>query len=100
MNRVRSQESFITDIISIKNAEKRMGFSWKQAKLDAIATEIRRNKTMAINGNNPDFKLKHPDWVRDAQQKNYTQMEKITKEYMQLKQKQAQSRRDKLVGKN
>jgi len=74
------------------------GFSWKQAKLDAIAIKIRRAKTMAINASNPDFKIKHPDWVRDAQKKDFTMLEKVVKEQMEKKQKKAMDRRVKRGG--
>jgi len=76
------------------------GFSWKKAKLDAIATKIRRAKTMAIAGNNPDIKLSHPDWVRDAQSKNFTQLVKEVKEKVEKFQQTAMNRRDKRSGKN
>ncbi len=57
-----------------------MGFSREQSKINAIATKLRIAKTMAIVGSNPDFKLKHPDWVRDAQKKDFTLLNKRVKE--------------------
>ncbi len=77
-----------------------MSFSWKQAKIDAIETKIRRAITMANNGNNPTFKLQHPDWVRDAQTKNYTQLKKQVKEQMEKRQNAVMDRRVKRGGKN
>ncbi len=54
-----------------------MGFSWIKVKENAIAVKVRRAKTMAKGNINPDFDKAHPDWVRDAQNKNYTSMTKI-----------------------
>ncbi len=75
------------------------GYSHKQDKIDAIKVKIRRARTMAIAGSNPDFKLSHPDWVRDAQSKNFTQLEKIVKEQCDKYAQRAQQRRDKRAGK-
>jgi len=77
-----------------------MGFSWEQAKIDAVALKIRRAKTMAVVGSNPDFKLKHPDWVRDAQKKDFTLLNKKVKEEAEKFQQQYAKRRLKLVGKD
>ncbi len=77
-----------------------MTFSWKQAKLDAIAIKIRRARTMAINASNPEFKLQHPDWIRDAQSKNFTLLDKKVKEATEKYQALAQARRDKRAGKD
>ncbi len=73
-------------------------FSHKESAQRAIDTEVRRNKTMAINASNADFKLKHPDWVRDAQQKKFTQLEIRTKENMLAHQKLARDSRKRLGG--
>jgi len=75
-----------------------MGFSWKQLQIEAILAEIRRNKTMSINASNPDFKLRHPDWIRDAQNKNFTQLVKDTTKVMQAKQHLALDRKLKTHG--
>ncbi len=77
-----------------------MGFSWEQAKINAVAVKIRRAKTMALSGENPDFKLKHPDWVRDAQTKNFTILNKKVKEEAEKYQQTYARRRLKLVGKD
>ncbi len=77
-----------------------VGYSHKQMKIDAIAMKIRRAKTMAINANNPDFKLQHPDWVRDAQKKDFTLLTKVVKEKEEKYQQLAQARRDKRSGKS
>lgn len=43
---------------------------------------IRDAMTRAKLGDNIDFKIKHPDWVRDAQDNNYIQLKtEITKRY-------------------
>ncbi len=78
-----------------------MGFSWKQAKLDAIAIKVRRAKTMAEKKDvNPDFAIKHPEWIREAQQKRFTDLAKKVTEAVQKEQDRAQARRDKLVRKD
>lgn len=51
-------------------------FSWKQAIKDAQEHMLYRAQTMAKNKCNDDFSIKHPDWVRDAQTKNYAVMNK------------------------
>ncbi len=77
-----------------------MSFSWETMKKTAIDTKIRRAKTMAIVGSNPDFKLAHPDWVRDAQTKNFTILIKKVREDAIKQQEVAMRRRLKLVGKD
>ncbi len=76
------------------------GFSHTAIKKQAINIKIRRAMTMAKAGSNSDFKILHPDWVRDAQNDNYTNLKKMVKEDMEKRQKQAQDRRDKRSGKN
>ncbi len=73
-------------------------FSWKVAKERAIQTKIRRAKTMAKAANNPDFTVRHPDWVRDAQAKNYTQLTKVITEDVKKIQGDALIRRLKRLG--
>ncbi len=77
-----------------------MVFSWTNAKKNAIDTKVRRAKTMATVGQNSDFKLQHPDWVRDAQQKNFTALVKKVTEQTKKKQDEHAARRLKLVGKD
>ncbi len=77
-----------------------MVFSWKAAKANAIEIKVRRAITMADSGQNSDFKIQHPDWVRDAQAKNYTHLKKVVKESVERYQAQAQARRDKRARKN
>ncbi len=78
----------------------RSGFSWKEAKADTVDLKIQRAITMANNGQNPDFKALHPDWVRDAQKKDYTLLKTQVKEKCLKYQNKAQQRRDKRSGKD
>ena len=76
-------------------------FSHKRMREIAIATKIRRAITMASKKYpNKDFKAQHPDWVRDAQNKNFTNLTKIIKDEVQKKQQRALDRRDKIAGKD
>ncbi len=77
-----------------------MAFSWDQTKKDAIAMKVRRAVTMAKVGKNTDFKLAHPDWVRDAQNKNYIDLKKKVTDSVVKRQELAMARRQKLVGKS
>ncbi len=58
-----------------------MPFSWKLAKERAVKEAIRYARCQA-GGNdaaslaNTDFKIKHPDWCRDATLKKFTVMDK------------------------
>ncbi len=75
------------------------GFSWKQAKIDAINIKIERAITMAKSATNPTFKLQHPDWVRDAQKDDFTLLKKVVREQTEKRQKAAMDRRVKRGGK-
>ncbi len=77
-----------------------MAFSWKQDKINTINKKIERAITQAKAGSNPDFKLQHPDWVRDAQNKDFTNLKKVVKEQTEKYQLKAQQRRDKRAGKS
>ncbi len=77
-----------------------MGFSWEQMKKQAVEIKIRRAITMASKKNvNPDFAIEHPDWVREAQKQNYTDLKAKVKQAVEKEQERAQARRDKLVRK-
>ncbi len=78
----------------------RSGFSWKQAKIEAVDLKIERAITMANSATNSDFKILHPDWVRDAQKKDYTLLKKQVREKIEKYQNKAQQRRDKRSGKD
>ncbi len=71
------------------------GFSWKQDKLDMIDLKIRRAMVMAKSGSNLEFKILHPDWVRDAVKDDYTLLKKVVREDMVKRQKQSMDRRRK-----
>ncbi len=76
------------------------GFSWKAMKEEAIKIKIRRAITMASKKDvNPDFAILHPDWVREAQKKNFTDLTAKIKQAVEKDQERAQARRDKLVRK-
>jgi len=74
-------------------------FSWDLAKREAIKSKIERNITLAKAGLNDDFKLAHPDWVRDAQKKNFTVLITKVREDVKKQQDLALKRQLKLVGK-
>lgn len=60
---------------------------WDEAKQLAIDTKIRRAKHLSKGQINSSWDKSHPDWVRDAQNNNYTVMiNQITK---QIKDEQA-----------
>ncbi len=74
------------------------GFSWKAIKKEAIRIKIERAMTMAKHKNvNPDFAIQHPEWVREAQNNNYTDLKKKVTEVIERQQAQAQARRDKIA---
>ncbi len=76
------------------------GFSWKEMKEEAVKIKIRRAMTMASKKDvNPDFAIAHPDWVRSAQQNNFTDLKAKVKQKVEKDQERAQARRDKLVRK-
>lgn len=68
-------------------------------KKEAIKYKIKRAKHMARTGTNPDFKLQHPDWVREAQNNKFSDLELKLKQSITKLQERAQKRRDKLGGK-
>lgn len=62
-----------------------MAFSRKKSLEDALATKIQRAIIMSKGQVNSDFDKNHPDWVRDAQSKNYTQLiKKVTEDHKQF----------------
>jgi len=76
------------------------GFSWKAFKEEAIKLKIERAITM-VSGDTPntDMAIAHPDWVRQAQTKNFTDLRAKVRLQMEKDQARAQARRDKLVRK-
>ncbi len=76
------------------------GFSWKQAKKDAIEIKIRRAITQ-VSGDNPnqDIAIKNPNWVSKAQQKDYTDLKKSVTQLIEKQQERAMARRLKVARK-
>lgn len=72
--------------------------SRKQFNEDAVKHIQRRYRTLAKTGN-PDLALSHPDWVRDANKKQYTVMDAKIKEMVLKGQEDFKVRRTKLVTK-
>ena len=62
-----------------------MTFSRAQSKIDALNIKLRRARLQAKAGT-PDMKLKHNDWVIDAQKNNYVVLDKKIKEEVLKKQ--------------
>ncbi len=72
------------------------GFNWKDMKEQAIKIKIRRAITMASKKEvNPDFAIQHPDWVREAQKQNYTDLKAKVRQQVEKAQERAQARSDK-----
>ncbi len=77
---------------------KASGFSWKQEKLNAIDIKIQRAITMAKSGTNTDFRIQHPDWVRDAQKDDFTKLKIDVKARIEKYQDDTIRRRLKIAG--
>ncbi len=76
-------------------------FSWKKQKEDAVKLKIRRAITMVQGDNpNPDIAIKHPEWIKQANANQYTELTKKVREDTIRYQERAQKRRDRLGGKN
>ncbi len=77
------------------------GYSHKAEAERAIKIKIERAITMCQGDNpNPDMAIKHPEWIRAAQNKDYTELtKKITMDCKKY-QSQARERRNRLGGKN
>lgn len=71
-------------------------FSRKQDLIDTQNHLIKRNKTMAKSACNPDFNIKHVDWVRDAADNKYTLLEKSIKDECKKYNEKIIQRREKL----
>ncbi len=79
----------------------RSGYSHKDMMKRAIEVKIRRAKTMVDGDNpNPDMAIRHPEWIRAAQQKNYTELIKDITLKTKKFQENTLRRRDKTAGKN
>ncbi len=75
-----------------------MPFSWKNLLERTVEHKVRRAKQLAKNGDT-EFKLRHADEVRDAQQGKYTVLTTRVKQEVKKTQDEAMNRRRKLVGK-
>lgn len=75
-------------------------FSWKKARNDVLNLRLRQRKILARGGAvvNADFARKHPDWVRDAQNKQYTVLEKVTKDEFAKQWKEYDDRQNRIYG--
>ncbi len=74
-----------------------MAFSRILSNARALEIKVRRAKTMSKGNVNPDFDKAHPDWVRDAQNKNYTSMSKIIRDNAKKFQDLALARRMRFI---
>ncbi len=77
------------------------GYSHKQRAEDTIKLKVERAINMVQGDNpNPDVAIQHPEWVRAAQQKNYTELTKYVTEHTKKLQLRARERREKTHGQN
>ncbi len=76
-----------------------MAFSWEKLKERAIEKKISRNITMAKVGTNNDFRIAHPDWIREAQNKQFSNLKKQVRDAVEKQQAVYLARRIKLGGK-
>ncbi len=74
-----------------------MVFSWAQTLSDAEKLKIRQAKQLAKN-QDKQYKLKHPDESREADQGNYTNLVKRIKKEHSDNWKQVLDRRAKING--
>lgn len=72
------------------------GFSWVKLQEKALQVKLRRAKIKSKGQVNSDWDKDHPDFVRDAQQKNYTQLIKKITEKHKLHLEKVTRRREKL----
>lgn len=72
---------------------------WTELKKNAIDKKIERAILMAKAGVNKDFAIQHPDWIKQAQTKNFTDLRIKVKQAVEKSQEIAKARRDKLGGK-
>ncbi len=77
------------------------GFSHKRMAEEALKIKIRRAITQ-VQGDNPnsDVAVRHPEWVREAQNKKYTELTKKITEDVTKNQVRALERRNRLGGKD
>ncbi len=76
-------------------------FNWKKMKEEAIRVKIERAITMVQGDNpNPDIAIQHPEWIREAQNKKYTELTKSITDRVKRQQDQALARRQKVARKD
>ncbi len=76
-------------------------FNWKLMRELAIKMKVERAITQVQGDNpNPDIAIKHPEWIRAAQNKNYTELTKSVTEQVKRAQAEAIRRRNKHAGKD
>ncbi len=75
----------------------RTDFNWKKEQEYAIKVKIERAITMVQGDNpNPDIAILHPEWVREAQNKKYTELTKSITDRVKKQQERAIARRIKV----
>ncbi len=77
------------------------GFSHKAMREEAIKIKIERAIIQVQGDNpNPDIAIQHPEWVREAQNKKYTELTKYITERVKRQQDSALARRQKVARKD
>ncbi len=78
-----------------------IGFSHKWMAEEALKIKIRRAITQ-VQGDNPnsDVAVRHPEWVRESQNKKYTELIKSVTDQIKKNQGRALERRNRLGGKD
>lgn len=72
-------------------------FSWKQAKINALNTKLRRAKHQSKNKTNSQYNIDHPNETRAAQQNDFKELEKRLKDDFQRHLDRRQKRRETLT---
>ncbi len=73
-------------------------FSWERMKKLAVEVKIQRAITMARKKDvNSDFRIQHPDWVKQAQSGDFTDLKRKIKESVEKQQQTAMNRRKKVA---
>ncbi len=77
------------------------GFSHKKMAEIALKIKIERAITQ-VQGDNPnsDIAIRHPEWIREAQNKKYTELTKSVTDSVKRMQDQALARRMKVARKD
>ncbi len=75
-----------------------MAFSWEELKKYTVQHKIDRAIIMAKNGKNVDFNIRHPDWIKSAQNNQFTDLRLKIKQEAEKRQQSAMDRRVKRSG--